>query len=81
MTYREMVERIFVWIGQKPRFITVPMTGFAIAIWLARIFPRYRYLSGAMARRMSQDLIFDHSKAKRDLGYAPSPFLEVQNSE
>ena len=75
MTYREMVERIFAWLGREPRFIQVPMTGFAIAIAVTRIFPRYRHLSGAMVQRMNQDLVFDHVKAKRDFGYFPNNFL------
>ena len=75
MTYREMVVGIFKLLGREPRFIQVPMTGFAIAIYLARIFPRYRHLSGAMVQRMNQDLVFDHVKASRDLSYAPGNFL------
>ncbi len=77
MTYREMVERIFKLLGREPRFIQVPMTGFVIAISLARIFPRYRHLSGAMVKRMNQDMVFDHETAKSDLGYSPSNFLSI----
>lgn len=77
MTYREMVERIFKLLGREPRFIQIPMTGFAIAIYLARIFPRYRYLSGAMVQRMSQDMVFDHETAKSDFGYSPGNFLSI----
>lgn len=75
LTYGAMVERVFKWLGRKPRFFRVPLAGFALAIYLARIFPRYRHLSGAMAQRMNQDLIFDHSTAKRDFGYSPNGFL------
>jgi nucleoside-diphosphate-sugar epimerase len=81
MTYREMVERIFNRVGKPPRFIQVPIAGFHIAIWLARIFPKYRHLSGSMAQRMSQDLVFDHAKAQSDLGYSPGKFLSVQSGD
>ena len=64
-------------LGQEPRFLHVPMVGFAIAIYLARIFPKYRHLSGAMVHRMNQDLVFAHDKAKKDIGYSPGGFLSV----
>lgn len=79
MTYRQMVERIFELLDRKPRFVQVPLTGFAIAIYLAKIFPRYRHLSTAMAQRMSQDLAFDFYKATNDFGYAPSALLSNRN--
>jgi nucleoside-diphosphate-sugar epimerase len=75
LTYREMVARIFVWLGQKPRFVQVPMTGFAIAIAIARVFPKYHHISGSMVQRMSQDMVFDYNKAKSDFGYSPGNFL------
>jgi nucleoside-diphosphate-sugar epimerase len=77
LTYREMVERIFRLIGREPRFIQVPMTGFAVAIYLARIFPRYRHISRGMVQRMNRDMVFDHENAKCDLGYSPSSFLSI----
>ena len=78
MTYRQMVERIFNWLGQEPKFVHVPMTLFSIAIYLFRIFPRYRHLSNAMVRRMNQDMVFDHDKAKRDFGYTTGRFLSAE---
>lgn len=77
LTYRAMVERVFQWQGRTPRFFRVPLTGFTLAIYLARIFSRYRHLSGAMAQRMNQDLVFDHSKAKKDFGYSPKGFMST----
>ena len=76
ISYRKMVERIFAWLGQKPRFFTVSLVGFKVAVALARALPRYRHLSSTMAQRMNRDLVFDHSQAATDFGYAPSKFLE-----
>jgi len=37
--------------------------------------PRYRNWSSAMAERMNRDLVFDHSEATRDFGFAPRAFV------
>ncbi len=74
LTYRDMVERIFALLGFKPRFINIPIWGFRVAVFIAKLLPKYRHLSSAMAERMTADLVFDNSNAMVDLGYAPDKF-------
>jgi nucleoside-diphosphate-sugar epimerase len=73
LTYREMVERICVAVGHRPRLIGVP-TGCLRAAWpwVGRWLP-YRY-SPALFTRMNQDLAFDATAAREVLAYAPRPF-------
>jgi len=74
LTYREMVERIFLAMGRKPRLLTVPMFIFRLALAGLRRLPRYRHWTAAMAERMNRDLVFDHADAARDFGFAPADF-------
>lgn len=74
LTYREMVERIFSVLEKRPRFLTVPLWAFELALLALRPWPRFRNLSSAMAKRMNQDMVFDHADATRDLGFAPRSF-------
>ena len=74
LPYREMVERIFRAQGRQPRFIRVPMAGFAAAMKLLSLLPRYRDFNVEMASRMNRDLVFDSSPARRDFGYNPRRF-------
>jgi rhamnosyl/mannosyltransferase len=74
LTYREMVERIFAALGKKPRFVRVPFVAFRLAMALVSLVPRYRDFNTEMARRMNDDLVFDHAEATRDFGYAPRSF-------
>lgn len=74
LSYLEMVRRIFVAQNLKPRFVRVPLLFFRIAMWSISRIPRYRDFNSQMARRMNDDLAFDHSEAARDFGYAPRPF-------
>ena len=74
LTYREMVTRIFSALGKPPRLVTVPLCLFRFALTALRRLPRYRHWSAAMAQRMSEDLVFDHAPARRDLGFTPRVF-------
>ncbi len=74
LTYREMVARVFVALGRRPRLLTVPLWAFRLAVSVLRCLPRYRQWSAAMAERMNQDLVFDHAEAVRDLGFKPRGF-------
>jgi nucleoside-diphosphate-sugar epimerase len=74
LSYREMVERIFGALGRKPRFVTLPLWPFRMAILFLRLWPPFRHWSVAMAGRMNQDLVFDHTDARRDLGFMPRSF-------
>jgi nucleoside-diphosphate-sugar epimerase len=74
LTYRTMVERIFVALGRRPHFIRCPHLVFALAVRLANLLPRFKGLTTEMAVRMNKDQNFDHLEAKVDLGFSPRPF-------
>jgi nucleoside-diphosphate-sugar epimerase len=75
LTYRAMVERIFHILGRRSRFVKLPVWSFRLAISLARLWPRYRNYSVAMAERMNRDLAFDYHDAAEDFGFQPRGFL------
>jgi hypothetical protein len=52
-----------------------------MTLLLLRMLPRYRHWSAAMAQRMNQDLVFEHTEAARDLGFAPRGFLLSQDDQ
>ena len=74
LSYREMVERIFLALGRKPRFVTLPLWIFRITVFCLRVLPPFRRWSPAMAERMNQNLVFDHHDANHDLGFSPRLF-------
>jgi nucleoside-diphosphate-sugar epimerase len=74
LSYRDMVVRVFAALGRKPRLMVLPLGLFKLAVACLRCLPRYRNFSIAMAERMQQDLVFDHTEAVRDLGFAPKLF-------
>ena len=78
LSYRDMVGRIFVAMGRPCRLVSVPLWVFCVAVKLLRFLPRYRHWSVAMAERMNRDLVFDHSDAKKDLGFSPRLFQLVR---
>jgi nucleoside-diphosphate-sugar epimerase len=78
LTYREMVERIFLQSGKKILFIRIPPTLLRWIITVARMLPRFKYLTPDMADRMAQDMVFSRTKAAMDFGYAPRPFLKTR---
>ncbi len=75
LTYREMVERIFLSLNQKPIIINIPEFLFKALLIVVKIVPKYRYLSTGMADRINQDLCFDIEEAKKDFNYSPYPFI------
>ena len=74
LTYRGMVERVFAGMGRRPLTPSIPPGLFAAAVACLRLLPRYRHWNTAMAERMNTDMVFDHTAATRDFGYAPGPF-------
>ena len=74
LAYRQMVERVFTALGKRPRFVRVPFVAFRLAMTLYSLMPKYRDYNVQMARRMNDDLVFDHADAARDFGYAPRSF-------
>ena len=79
LTYCDMVERVFVALGRRPRLLTVPFWVFRLSVAMLRCLPRYRQWSAAMAERMNRDLVFDHSEAARDFSFKPRPFVLAED--
>lgn len=77
LTYREMVERIFVAEGKTPRFLPVPLSAFRAAMWCVSRIPRFKDFNAEMARRMNEDLVFDSAAAARDFGFSPRRFTPL----
>ncbi len=75
ITYREMVKRVFITMGQPVRVIPVPLCLYRMAIVLLRKLPRFRHWSPSMVLRMNSDMVFQHGEATRDLGFRPRNYL------
>lgn len=74
LTYQEMVERIFIGLGKRPRVIRLPLFLYRLALNIASRLTRFAY-TPAMADRMNQDLSYDISPAQTDFDYRPQAFL------
>ncbi|MDC7677752.1 NAD-dependent epimerase/dehydratase family protein [Asticcacaulis machinosus] len=76
LSYRDMVVRIFEAKGRSPRIISPPVWIWRLGFGgLGLIRPGQNLKSNVnMALRMNIDLVFDHSSATADFGYAPQPF-------
>ncbi|MFT5572076.1 MAG: nucleoside-diphosphate-sugar epimerase [Cryomorphaceae bacterium] len=75
MSYTEMVERIFVGLGVRPRIIRLPLSAFRWALVLAAKLTGFAY-TAEMANRMNQNLAYDTVAAKNDFGFQPQGFLQ-----
>lgn len=74
LSYREMVSRVFVALGLKPRLLSINIGLFNLALVFLRLIPRYRNWNADMVQRMNRDMIFDHQQAKEDFNFNPQPF-------
>ncbi|MFA7268816.1 MAG: NAD-dependent epimerase/dehydratase family protein [Sterolibacterium sp.] len=75
LTYRAMVSRIFESLNYKPRFVTIPKVLYGTSIAALSFIPGYRDFNIAMAQRMNEDLVCEHTEATRDFGYQPRRFV------
>lgn len=75
LSYRAMVQRIFLALGRKPVTPTIPLWLFRSALRILRMVPRFSKWTPDMAIRMNRDQAFDHSEATRDFGFEPAPFV------
>jgi nucleoside-diphosphate-sugar epimerase len=75
LTYREMISRVFIACGLKPRLLALPAFVFRFGFFFLRLVPRYRHWSLGMALRMNQDQTCDHSQAASVLGFSPQKFI------
>jgi len=73
LSYRAMVQRLFVRLGEKPRLLALPLLPQFLDL-LNRLFPAL-HINGEVARRMNRDLIADNGPAVQDFGYRPRAFL------
>ena len=73
LTYRAMVRRIFSWLDRPLRLPSVPLRLIQAAAPLVGRLPGVASLP-AMAARMNEDLVFDHSAAMSDFGFRPRSF-------
>lgn len=74
LSYRAMVERIFVAMGRPARFLHLPVFLYGGLLSTISLLGSFNYTAG-MARRMNLDMVYDNADAERDFGYAPQPFL------
>jgi len=80
ITYKEMVSRVFLAMNIRRRIVSLPRWTFKLVLVFLRRISRFRNWSLAMVDRMNQDMVFEHSDAKRDLGFEPRAFkLEKQD--
>ncbi len=73
LSYYDMINKICSVMGKKGKIISSPILPYLIDI--SSIIMRKKHLNGEIAKRMSQDLTFDHSQATRDFEYKPRDFL------
>ncbi|MFW7343395.1 NAD-dependent epimerase/dehydratase family protein [Pollutimonas sp. H1-120] len=78
LSYKEMVTRVFVTMGLKPRFLTINLSLFSFALFFLKKIPRYRKWNADMVLRMNRDMVFDHSDAARDFGFSPQRFALME---
>jgi nucleoside-diphosphate-sugar epimerase len=74
ITYSEMVSRIALGVGRRPRLLHLPLPLLRGSLGLARRLPGLGHVASEMADRMNDDLVFDATAARRDFGYDPRPF-------
>jgi len=81
-TQKDLQALIVIWLQEfsgrwtsAPRFLPIPLILMRIGIYLAKLAPRFRYLTPDMADRMSQDMVFSHEHAaSQDFSYSPRSF-------
>ncbi|MFT5608000.1 MAG: GT2 family glycosyltransferase/dTDP-4-dehydrorhamnose reductase [Parvicella sp.] len=74
LSYKEMVERIFLSINQKARFIHVSSGVLMTMVAFLNKVPGLSFVKGALVTRMQNDLRYDLSPAKTDFEYSPKTF-------
>lgn len=75
LTYKEMVRRVFVALGLKPRLLSINLGLFNLALVFLHLIPRYRNWNADMVLRMNRDMVFDHQQATQDFNFNPQSFI------
>jgi nucleoside-diphosphate-sugar epimerase len=73
LTFREMVEAIFLALDMKPRIVVIPRM-LMLPLIMAACTQTYRHINKEMIERVNTDMCFDSSDAQRDFGYSPRKF-------
>ncbi|MBT5667449.1 MAG: hypothetical protein HOJ06_19080 [Rhodospirillaceae bacterium] len=73
LPYDEMIGRLFDLLGRSRRIVRIPMLAL-LAGALGRITRRPE-ITGAMVKRMGEDLVADNARAHADFGYVGRDFL------
>lgn len=76
LTYKSMVDRVFLGLGRKPRTVHVTATLYKALLSLALKLKVLNGVSVEIADRMNKDFCFDNGPAHSDFGYIGSRFLE-----
>ncbi len=74
LSYQEMVKRVFVAMGLKPRLLRINLAVFNVALFFLHLIPRYKGWNADMVLRMNRDMVFDHHQATEDFGFSPQVF-------
>lgn len=74
LTYKQMVNKIFIALNRKPHFINLPPPLLAMVLTSLSLLPRYRHLTSSMAKRMNQDLVFSCETAQQDFNFTARSF-------
>lgn len=74
LSYKQMVAHVFAAMGLKPRFLTINLSLFSLALFFLKKIPRYRNWNADMVLRMNRDMVFSHDEATHDFGFNPRRF-------
>lgn len=74
LPYNQMIGRLFDAAGRKRRFLRLHGVSIPLVVGLSRLVPGSSGLNSEMFRRQSNDLVFDDSPAREQLGHNPGEF-------
>lgn len=74
LTYREMVRRIFLAVGLKPRIVPLPAWLLVLVTRCVAWLPALRGLNAGFVLRQNSDQVFDDSRLREMTGFDPRPF-------
>ncbi|MBO67503.1 MAG: hypothetical protein CL398_04255 [Acidiferrobacteraceae bacterium] len=80
LTYRNIIERLFIEVGLKPRIITIPAPILRITLNILKSMPNNEDLTPEMLKRMEENLCYDHSDAISAFGWSPRQFQPSSKS-
>lgn len=75
LSVRDLVSRVGEVHGKRVRFVNMPLPVAKAGLRAAGVvIPRFRNVPAGALERMTKDLVFDHTAASTDFGYAPRAF-------